>query len=213
MAPRRAGIALVTAVALIGAVTLMIASTPKAGPTREERQATDGAVIDALLLLNDGGIALARVASRRAAHAKLRQTAAGTEQDLKLQNELMGSIHKRLFGQPAYLAGGGSTVHGGITFSDSVPALDLGTLRTARPLDRELIDLMIDVERRAGAIARAQVRGGSDADLKRFAAGLANRADARAMRFNAWRRAWYGAGSPAMRDAGSGGSMSGMTMP
>ena len=38
MALRRARSALGTALALIGAVVLMIATTPKAGPTREERK-------------------------------------------------------------------------------------------------------------------------------------------------------------------------------
>ena len=147
---------------------------------------------------------------RRAAHAKLRRAALVAEQELKLQNELMGSIHTRLFGQPAYLPGGGSPIHGGISFTDGAPPMDPGMLRSAKPLDREFLDMMIAVERRAGALARSEVARGSSADLMAFAADIAHRADVRAARFNDWRRVWYGAASPAMSSADP---MAGMSMP
>lgn len=200
----------VTALAVAGFV---IASSPESGPTPQERRATDGAVIDALLPVNDDGIAIARIAAQRATRARLRSTALGTAQELALENDLMRSIHKRLFGRPASLSGGGMPIHGGISFDPAAEPMDPAMLRAAKPFDREFIDMMIAVQRRASALARTQVASGDNGDLKQLAGDIARRSDARAARLDAWRRAWYGGASPAMAEAAGDGSMAGMRMP
>ena len=208
----RAAIVL-SVIAVVAAAGVVITSAPQSGPTKQERRATDGAVIDALLLLNDDGIVLGRIAAKRATRAKLRSSALSAVDELKLENDVMRSIHKRLFGQPAYFPGGGSTIHGGISLTESGSREDPAMLHSAKPFDRQFIDMMIAVQRRTAALARTQVARGDNADLKRLAADIARRADARAARLNAWRKAWYGAGSPSMRGGGDGGSMPVMTMP
>lgn len=202
-----------SAVAVLAAGGFVITSTPQSGPTEQERRATDGAVIDALLPINDDGIVLGRIAAERATRAKVRSSALRAVEELKLENDVMRSIHKRLFGQPAYFANGGSTVHGGISFTEAGSRADPAMLQSAKPFDREFLDMMIAVQLRAAALAHTQVARGDNEDLKRLSADVARRADARAARLNQWRKAWYGTVSPSMSSGEPSGSMAGMSMP
>ena len=210
MHPTRTALGVLSVVIAIGAVGFVVTSTFSSGPTGQERQATDGAVIDALLPLNDDGIAVARIASTGATHAKVRAAALEVTHDLKLQNTLLRSIHSRVFGQPAYSHAGGSTNHGAISFTDGRARMDPTMLARARPFDREFLDMMITLQQRAGALARAQVAGGGNAELKRLSADLARRADVRSALLGVWRERWYGSSSPS---SGRGGTMAGMSMP
>jgi uncharacterized protein (DUF305 family) len=75
-------------------------------------------------------------------------------------------------------------------------SMDMNELDGAKPFDRKFIDMMIEHHQGAIRMARAERAKGSDAQLRRIAAGIITAQAAEIRQMNAWRERWYGSTSP-----------------
>lgn len=85
----------------------------------------------------------------------------------------------------------------GLSMDDMGMSMDVEGLRTARPFDRAFIDQMIPHHQGAIRMARAQLENGRNAQLKAIATAIVEAQEREIAQMNAWRRDWYGVGSPA----------------
>ena len=74
---------------------------------------------------------------------------------------------------------------------------DASMLSEAKPFDREFIDMMISHHLGAIRMARVELEGGENPELKQLAQAIVDAQANEIDEMNTWRVEWYGALSPA----------------
>jgi uncharacterized protein (DUF305 family) len=85
----------------------------------------------------------------------------------------------------------------GLTAEESGMDMDMHDLHGAKPFDRMFIDMMIPHHQGAIRMARAERADGKNRRLRRIARDIVRDQAKEIRRMNSWRKAWYGAPSPA----------------
>lgn len=85
----------------------------------------------------------------------------------------------------------------GISMDEMGMSMDMNSLMKAKPFDREFIDMMIPHHQGAIRMARAELAKGTDTGLKKIATAIIAAQTKEITEMNSWRKAWYGAESPA----------------
>jgi len=75
--------------------------------------------------------------------------------------------------------------------------MDATLLRSSKPFDRAFSDMMIPHHQGAIRMARVELAKGKDPQLRQIAQAIIADQTAEIEKMNAWRKAWYGAVSPA----------------
>jgi uncharacterized protein (DUF305 family) len=183
----RNGLALVV-VALAGTVALAGCGSTN-GSENSAGNGTDLAFVDAMVPHHEMAIDMAKIAKERGEHPEIKQLAddivssqQGEVARMNLIRDDLSDLKKTPLGLPAHLAG-----------------MDMKstTLRTAKPFDREFIDMMIPHHQGAIRMARVEETKGKSPALKMIAADMIEAQSKEIREMNDWRTTWYGKPSPA----------------
>jgi uncharacterized protein (DUF305 family) len=177
-----------------GAVGAVIAYAALAGDGSSDAEAADGPFLAGMKPHHEAAIEMAEAAQGRAQHPEIKQLATSIIADQSSEIETIESIHERLFGEPL-AAGAHSSM--GLNADQMGMGMDPAALRTARPFDREFIDMMIPHHQGAIQMARIELADGDDAETKALAEAIIEAQSAEITAMNSWRQRWYGAPSPA----------------
>lgn len=180
----------------LGAVIIIaiVAAIALLGGGDDEAQASDidGEFVTAMKPHHEAAIEMAKIAQQRAEHPEIKELAGNI---ISTQSDEIGtleSIHERLYGEPI-----GEMSAGSMGMSDEQTNMDMGALETAKPFDREFIDMMVAHHQSAIEMARIELAEGEDEEAKALATAIID-AQAREIEdMNAWRTEWYGEPSPA----------------
>lgn len=85
----------------------------------------------------------------------------------------------------------------GLSMDEMGMSMDMSMLMDAKPFDRAFIDMMIPHHQGAIRMARAELSRGTDPELQKIATAIVAAQTKEINQMNSWRKAWYGAGSPA----------------
>jgi uncharacterized protein (DUF305 family) len=167
------------------------------GPHAEE---TEQAFLAAMAPHHESAIAMAGVASNRAAHPRLKVLADGIVESQQAEIARIALIHMRLTGESlranadAHQQLGLSAEQAGMMHGGSE---EVAELRRAKPFDRAFIDAMVPHHQGAIRMARAVLAVSEDAAVRRLAEGIVADQSREIGQMNRWRAAWYGGPSPA----------------
>ena len=100
----------------------------------------------------------------------------------------------------------------GLSMDQMGMSMDMAALESADPFDKAFIDEMTVHHQGAIAMAKAQLAGGENAELKKIATAIVTAQEKEAADMAAWKAEWYpgAAGSEEEADAVGSGDMSGM---
>lgn len=184
-----AAIGAVVVVVIIGLVALI-------GGGEDEAQAseTDGAFITGMVPHHESAIEMAEMAQEQAKHPEIKQLADDIVAAQTDEIEILGDIHERLFGEPV-----GQMSHGSLGLSEEMMGMDMdmSMLETARPFDREFIDMMFAHHQGAIRMAQIELAEGADDETKSLASAIIDAQSREITQLNEWRAQWYGSPSPA----------------
>jgi uncharacterized protein (DUF305 family) len=140
---------------------------------------------------HEGAVEMAKIAEERGQRPEIKQLAAAI---ITTQNAEI----KTLNGLAARLEKAGIE-HGelGVPEEEMGMSHDASMLETARPFDREFIDMMIPHHQGAIRMARVEIAEGDNPDAKRLAEAIIQAQTHEIDEMNMWRVDWYGALSPA----------------
>ena len=97
------------------------------------------------------------------------------------------------------MSGEGNTAADAQALGLSVDAMGMSMsaneLNGARPFEREFIDMMVPHHTGAIAMARAELRGGDNSELRAIARGIIKAQTAEIKEMDRWRAMWYGTAS------------------
>jgi uncharacterized protein (DUF305 family) len=156
-------------------------------------QDVDGAFVSQMVPHHESAIEMAEVAKENAEHPEIVQLANDIVRTQGAEIEALNQIHDRVFGGPM-----DSQDHGGLGMDESMMGMDMDmkSLETAKPFDREFIDQMIAHHQGAIRMARVELRDGEDQEAKDLATAIVDAQVAEIEQMNRWREEWYGAPSP-----------------
>ena len=181
-------------VAAVGTFTLGgVAVGPAAA---NEPTAADRAFVREMVSHHQMAVEMARVAQRRGEHAKVRRVARQIVAAQTKEIRELKTIARRLGVKPivgmdhAVMMEDAKTL--GMTMDEMGMSMDMGGLMKARPFDREFIDMMIPHHQGAIRMARAELRKGHDAALRRIARAIVGAQQREIRDMRQWRKAWYG---------------------
>lgn len=120
-----------------------------------------------------------------AEHDELKELGNKVDEVQAEEAEQMKQAHERLFGEPF--------PEGEHEMGDDA----LAKLENADPFDQVFIDELIPHHQDAIRMAREEIAGGSDDELKELAEGIVETQSKEIEDMNDWREDWYGAPSPA----------------
>ncbi len=152
-------------------------------------ESADGTFIADMTLHHMSAIEMADLAAARAQNPEIKELADNIISSQGEEIAQMEEIHQRLFDAPVDEAAGDPAM----AMSES----DLAVLETAKPFDREFIDMMIPHHQEAIRMARVELADGEDEELKSIATAIIEAQTAEIEEMNSWRVKWYGAESPA----------------
>lgn len=154
---------------------------------------TDGAFVSQMIPHHESAIEMAQIAQERGQHPEIRQLAADITSSQGSEIQTLEGIYERLYGEPA-----DGQHHGDMGMDESMMGMDMDmdSLETAQPFDREFIDQMIAHHQGAIRMAQAQLQDGKDQEARDLAMAIIDAQTAEIEQMNAWRTEWYGAASP-----------------
>ncbi|WP_320670892.1 DUF305 domain-containing protein [Patulibacter defluvii] len=192
------------------------ATTAPAPPAADARAlAVDRAFVRQMVPHHEMAVAMARTARERSRRPQVDELADAIirAQEGEIAQLRRIAVDLDLTIPAAGAAGGGHGQHGGgaagmetmaqdaralgLTMDELGMSMAMDALDTADPVDRAFIDLMIPHHQGAIRMARAQLAGGRDPRLRRISRAIVDAQRAEIAQLNRWRRAWYGAPSPA----------------
>ena len=190
---------------LVFAGTLMALTLLAACGDDDSDTTTDAAFVAEMVPHHESAIEMAEIAQERADHPEIRQLANDIVATQSEEITTLNAISDRLDEE------GGSL---GLAEMEMGMDSDSSELETAKPFDREFIDMMIPHHQGAITMAYAELDGGGDEESKTLANEIIAAQSREIEQMNEWRTEWYGAPSPAggVPEEGSmmSGSMEGM---
>lgn len=203
-------VALVAAILTVAAVAACGGSTSSTQGASTGQQSTaantvDRAFVQQMIPHHKMAVQMAQVAQTQAQHLAIKTLAASiiTSQDHEIAE--MSAIAQKLGVVPdqmpvngsmsAHMAGNDQTL--GLSMQQTGMSMNMSTLNGAKPFDRMFIDMMIPHHQGAIRMARIELAKGGDQQLHGIAHGIIAAQAREIGRMNAWRKAWFGASSPA----------------
>ena len=176
----------VAVLAVVGALAL-----GACGGDSEAGNATDRAFVGDMVPHHASAVDMAEIARRRGEHPEVKALAediiASQGEEIDQMNQAKGTLDED------GVKAGKLAVPADMTGMD----MDAGMLETAKPFDREFIDMMIPHHQGAIRMARAELDEGSSEELKALAEEIVSAQTKEIQQMNAWRTEWYGGPSPA----------------
>jgi uncharacterized protein (DUF305 family) len=160
--------------------------------------APDQAFLEAMIPHHESAVRMANVAKQRGQHGEIDALAVGIVAAQSQEIMQMERIHNRLFGSEitpdpgAHEQLGLSAKEAGMEHIDAAAVLE-----RARPFDRAFIDEMVGHHQGAIRMARAVLSETRDVEIMALAERIDATQSQEITQMNDWRRAWYGAPSPA----------------
>lgn len=181
------------AVLVVAAVAVVVIVNSDGGDSTPNNQ-VDGAFVSQMVPHHESAIEMAKVARVKAQHPQIINLANDIVSSQSGEIDQMNRIHQRLFGKPI-----DRQAHGGLGMDASMMGMDMdmSTLESAMPFDREFIDQMIPHHQGAIRMARAELGDGADQQTKALANRIIAAQSAEIVLMNEWRSKWYGSPSPA----------------
>lgn len=149
-------------------------------------------------------VEMAKVAQTKAQRPAIRSLADDIITAQSREISALQSINRRLASdgsQPAELLDGGEhSMSMGTTMDNNGNAMSLlalAALRNADPFDQAFIDAMIPHHQVAILMAREVLSRGADPEVRTVASAVIEAQSREITQMNKWRKAWYGAESPA----------------
>lgn len=181
----------------IGALVIAVAIAIIAltgGDDEAQASEVDGAFITGMVAHHKSAIEMAKIARERSDRPEIRRLA---EEIISAQSgeiEVLDDIHQRLFGEPV-----GEMSHGSLGLSEKLMGMDMdmSALETAKPFDREFIDMIVPHHQGAIRMAQIELAEGEDDETKSIARGIIDAQSREITQLNEWRTRWYGSPSPA----------------
>lgn len=183
---------------IIGAILVVaiigVAALVNGGEDEAQASETDGAFITGMVPHHETAIEMAETALDRAEHPEIKQLADDIVAAQTDEIAILGDIHQRLYGEPV-----GRMSHGSLGLSEEMMGMemDMQALETAKPFDREFIDMMIPHHQGAIRMAQIELAEGDDAETKSLAETIIDAQSREIGQMNKWRAQWYGSPSPA----------------
>lgn len=179
------------AVVLLAGLAIVVTSVGGNDEDSPSPQEVDVAFTAQMVPHHEGAVEMAEMALENAEHPEIVKLAKNI---IKTQNAEIGdleTINGRL---------SGSSDDGGddLGMDDSAMGMnmDMGSLETADPFDREFIDQMIAHHQGAIRMARVALRDGEDEEVNTLSLAIVDAQAAEIEQMNEWREKWYGAASP-----------------
>lgn len=169
---------------LLVSLLLIAAGCGGDGESSSAGNAADKAFLEGMVPHHEGGAELGMLAVRLAEHEELKELGGNVEEVQTAEVEQMKAAYERLFDESFPTA-----EHG----DDSMMA----DLESADPFDKAFIDELIPHHQEAIEMAREEVVGGGDEELKNLAESIVESQSQEIEDMNDWREDWYGAPSPA----------------
>lgn len=151
----------------------------------------DLAFVEEMVPHHNSAVAMATIAKERGEHDEIKTLADNIIKSQTAEVTQMETIAKTLKAD-------------GVTSGDlGVPEAMMGmsgdemSLETADPFDREFIDMMVPHHQGAIVMARAVLKKGESAEVKKLAEAIIAAQSKEIGEMNSWRKEWYGAESPA----------------
>jgi uncharacterized protein (DUF305 family) len=151
----------------------------------------DRAFVAEMVPHHEGAVAMAKIAQERAQRPEIKQLTAAIIKTQNAEIETLNGLAARL--EEAGIEQGEL----GVPEDEMGMSHDPSMLGTARPFDREFIDMMIPHHQGAIRMARVEIAKGDNPDAKRLAEAIVQAQTKEIDEMNMWRVDWYGALSPA----------------
>lgn len=146
--------------------------------------AADRAFLEGMIPHHQGGVELGKAAAEMSEHEELKELGQDVDEAQSREVEQMRAAYQRLFGEAA--------PEEEMKMGDSMAKLE-----AADPFDEAFIDELIPHHQEAIKMAREEIAGGSDDELKELAGSIVETQSKEIEDMNDWREDWYGAPSPA----------------
>jgi len=167
--------------------------------------ATDRAFVRQMIPHHQMATEMAEMAKTDGKHAKIRRLAKAIIKAQGAEIRTLKRIAKDLGVEPAEMPMDGEMSEQtmrdletlGLTEEQSGMAMDMHDLHGAKPFDRMFIDMMIPHHQGAIRMARAELAKGTNRRLRSIARNIVRDQAKEIRAMNGWRKAWYGAPSPA----------------
>ena len=184
----------IAAALAIAAVIALVTFAGGGDDDDAEVAAVDGAFITGMVPHHESAIEMAEMAREDGEHPEIRQLAADIITAQSNEIAILNDIHRRLYGEPV-----GAMQHGSLGLPEELMGMDMEmeTLESARPFDREFIDMMVAHHQGAIRMAQIELAEGDDEATKSLANTIIEAQSREIDQLNEWRSEWYGAPSPA----------------
>lgn len=161
---------------------------------------------------------MAETAKKSAEHEEVKQLAGDIIADQNKEITELEAIAKDLGVTPAErMEDGAAMDHGdmtadaktlGLPLKQLGMSMDMASLVKADPFDKAFIEQMTVHHQGAIAMARAQLAGGEDADLKKIATAIVSAQEAETTQMADWKAKWYGSADDSAASADQSGGVS-----
>ena len=138
---------------------------------------------------HEAAVEMAAVARRRAEHPEVRRLAASIASSQRDEIDQMARMKRRL-------TAGGTGASLGLSQHAMGMDMHMGGLERAKPFDRAFIDAMVPHHQGAIAMARVELRRGTDGPARALARRIIAAQTKEIAQMRRWRKRWYG-GRPA----------------
>jgi uncharacterized protein (DUF305 family) len=182
-----AAIGAAVVVVIIGVIALT------GGDDEAQASETDGAFITGMVPHHESAIEMAEMAQEQAQHPEIRQLADDIVTAQTKEIGVLEDIHQRLFGEPVDAGD-----HGSLGLPEELMGMemDMEALESAKPFDREFIDMMVTHHQGAIRMAQIELAEGEDDETKSLASAIIDAQSREIEQMNEWRTDWYGSPSP-----------------
>jgi uncharacterized protein (DUF305 family) len=184
---------------------VLVLSAAGVSPALAAGNATDHAFVRQMVPHHQMATEMAAMAKTDGEHAKIRRLARQIIKAQSAEIRTLRRIAKDLGVTPAEMPMDGEMSEQtmrdletlGLTAEESGMDMDMHDLHGAKPFDRMFIDMMIPHHQGAIRMARAELADRKNRRLRRIARDIVRDQAKEIRTMNAWRKAWYGAPSPA----------------
>ena len=169
-------------VAVLAGAGVVIASSMD-GDGSSAGNTDDAAFVSGMIPHHEGAIEMAQIALDRGEHPEIKKLAneiiAAQEKEIATMTPIKEDLEAE---HGEHMAGGG---HGGME-------MDPEELRTAKPFDREFIDMMIPHHEDAVVMAKEELEKGENDELRKLAEEIISAQNREIEQMRTWREEWYG---------------------